>query len=68
MKKKGFTLIEIITVIALISILFVIFIPRIDFATERVREVGVQNDMRSYQIAIEQVAREHNGFSDFVDD
>ena len=60
----GFTLVEILTVVALISILFVIFIPRIDFATTRARETGVMSDFHSFQIAIEATAKLHSGFDD----
>lgn len=66
-KKKGFTLVEILTVVALIAILFVIFVPRLDFSTNKVRETGVQSDFRSYQLAFEQVARQNSGYT-YADD
>ena len=59
--NKGFTLVEILAVVALIAILFVVFIPRIDFATMKARETGVQSDFRSYQIAFEQVMKTRAG-------
>ena len=65
--KGGFTLIEILTVVALIAILFVVFIPRIDFATTKARETGVMNDFRSYQLALQSVAKIHAGI-DFGND
>lgn len=65
--KKGFTLVEIMTVVALIAILFVIFVPRLDFATNKVRESGLQSDFRSYQLAFEQVARQNSGFNTITD-
>lgn len=65
-RKSGFTLVEIMTVVALIAVLFVIFIPRINFANNKVRETGVQSDFRSYQLALEQVARQHSGFNTFT--
>lgn len=64
--KKGFTLVEILTVVALIAILFVIFVPRLDFATNKVRESGLQSDFRSYQLAFEQVARQNSGMKSFA--
>lgn len=65
--KKGFTLVEVMTVVALIAILFVIFVPRIDFSTNKVREAGIQSDFRSYQLAFEQVARQNSGYT-YTDD
>lgn len=64
-KKNGFTLVEIMAVVALIAILFVIFVPRLDFANNKVRESGLQSDFRSYQLAFEQVARQNSGFNTF---
>jgi prepilin-type N-terminal cleavage/methylation domain-containing protein len=66
--KKGFTLVEIMSVVALIAILFVILVPRLDFANNKVRESGLQSDFRSYQLALEQVARQHSGFDTFTKD
>ena len=65
--KKGFTLVEILTVVSLIAILFVIFVPRLDFATNKVRESGLQSDFRSYQLAFEQVARQNSGMKSFAE-
>lgn len=65
--KKGFTLVEILTVVALIAILFVIFVPKIDFATTKTREVGVRSDFRSYEMAFQSVAMQKIGFTDFED-
>ena len=61
-KKKGFTLVELLVVIVVIGILFVAFISRIDFATDKARETGVKSDFRSYQTALEQVFREEAGY------
>lgn len=65
-KKKGFTLVEILIVVAVIGILFVTLIPRIDFAGDKARETGVKTDFRSFELAAEQVLRERAGLADFL--
>ena len=67
-KRKAFTLVELLVVIAIIGILFVVLISKVDFATEKAKAAGVQTDFRSYQLAIETVARENAGLSTLVDD
>ena len=67
-KRKVFTLVELLVVIAIIGILFVVLISKVDFATEKSKASGVQTDFRSYQLAIETVARENAGLSTLVDD
>ena len=64
-KLKGFTLVEILTVVMIIAILFVVFVPRINFATTKAREAGIMNDFHEFQIALESVASQHNGFQGF---
>jgi|GEM_PF-3473434 len=66
-KKTAFTLVEILIVIAVIGILFVALVPRIDFAGDKARETGVKTDFRSFELASEQVIRENAGFGDFAD-
>ena len=61
--KKAFTLIELLIVIAIIGILFVVLVSKVDFATDKAKATGVQTDFRSFQLAFEQVSREHAGFS-----
>ena len=65
MNKKAFTLIELLIVIAIIGILFVVLVSRVDFATDKAKATGVQTDFRSFQVAFEQVAKEHAGFNTF---
>ena len=60
--RKGFTLVELLVVIAVIGILFVVLISKVDFATDKAKETGVKTDFRSYQLSMEQVAREQTGF------
>ena len=64
-KKKAFTLIELLIVIAIIGILFIVLVSKVDFATDKVKAAGVQTDFRSFQVAFETVAKEHAGFNTF---
>ena len=64
-KRKAFTLIELLIVIAIIGILFVVLVSKVDFATDKAKATGVQTDFRSFQMAFEQVAREQAGFAMF---
>lgn len=64
-KKKAFTLIELLIVIAIIGILFIVLISKVDFATDKAKATGVQTDFRSFQLAFETVSRENAGFNTF---
>ena len=64
-KRKAFTLIELLIVIAIIGILFIVLISKVDFATDKAKATGVQTDFRSFQVAIESVAKEHAGLATF---
>ena len=64
-KRKAFTLIELLIVIAIIGILFIVLISKVDFATDKSKATGVQTDFRAFQVAIESVAREHAGLNTF---
>ena len=61
--KRAFTLIELLIVIAIIGILFIVLVSKVDFATDKAKASGVQTDFRSFQTAFEQVARENSGFA-----
>ena len=61
--KKAFTLVELLIVIAIIGILFIVLVSRLTFATNKASESGVQTDFRSFQVALETVARENAGFN-----
>ena len=63
--KKAFTLIELLIVIAIIGILFIVLVSKVDFATDKAKAAGVQTDFRSFQLAFEQVAKENAGFNTF---
>ena len=67
-KKRAFTLVEILIVVAVIGILFVTLVPRIDFAGDKARETGVKTDFRSFELAAEQILRENAGLGDFADE
>ena len=64
-KKRAFTLVELLIVIAIIGILFIVLITKVDFATNKSKASGVQTDFRSFQVAIESVAKEHAGLATF---
>lgn len=66
-KKRAFTLVEILIVVAVIGILFVTLVPRIDFAGDKARETGIKTDFRSFELAAEQILRENAGLGDFDD-
>ena len=63
MKRKAFTLVEILIVICVISILFVVLVSRVDFATDKSRQAGVQNDFHAMQSALHVIALENNSFT-----
>jgi prepilin-type N-terminal cleavage/methylation domain-containing protein len=65
MNKKAFTLIELLIVIAIIGILFIVLVSKVDFATDKAKATGVQIDFRSFQVALEMVAKENAGFNTF---
>ena len=65
--KRGFTLVEILIVVAVIGILFISLVPRIDFAGDKARETGIKTDFRSFELAAEQLIRENAGLDDFDD-
>ena len=63
--KKAFTLIELLIVIAIIGILFIVLVSKVDFATDKAKASGVQTDFRSFQMAFDTVAKENAGFNTF---
>ena len=64
-KRKAFTLIELLIVIAIIGILFIVIVSKVDFATDKAKVAGVQTDFRSFQVAFDTVAKENYGFNTF---
>ena len=65
LNKQAFTLIELLIVIAIIGILFIVLVSKVDFATDKAKATGVQTTFRSFQMAFDQVARENAGFNMF---
>ena len=63
--KRAFTLIELLIVIAIIGILFIVLVSKVDFATDKAKATGVQTDFRSFQVAFETVSKENAGFNTF---
>lgn len=59
--ENGFTLVEILVVIAIIAILFVTLLPQIDNAVNRSRETGVKTDFRAFQASAESYMKEVAG-------
>ena len=64
-RKRAFTLIELLIVIAIIGILFIVLVSKVDFATDKAKATGVQTDFRSFQLAFDTVAKENAGFNTF---
>ena len=64
-KRKAFTLVELLIVIAIIGILFIVLVSKVDFATDKAKATGVQTDFRSFQLAFDTVAKENAGFNTF---
>ena len=65
LKKQAFTLIELLIVIAIIGILFIVLVSKVDFAMDKAKATGVQTDFRSFQLAFDTVAKENAGFNTF---
>ena len=65
LKKQAFTLIELLIVIAIIGILFIVLVSKVDFAMDKAKATGVQTDFRSFQMAFDTVAKENAGFNTF---
>ena len=66
--KEGFTLIELMIVIAVIGILAAVLIPYTFRAQDRARETGVQNAARAIQTGLEMYASNQIGFPWYPND
>jgi len=60
MKRKAFTLVEILVVIGIIGLLAVFLVPNLLGARDRAKEAGVKGVMHSVQLAIEAYQMENN--------
>ena len=60
---KGFTLIELLVVISIIAVLLSVLMPALNMAKEKARTIVCMNTVKSFSLANEIYATEHNGFS-----
>ena len=61
--KKGFTLIELIVVIAILGILAAVLLPRFMGFTDDAKKAQVQSDAKNIAIAVEAIAVQGNTFA-----
>ena len=59
--NSGFTMIELLIVMAIIGILATLFVATYPNARKRARDAQRQSDMRQYQTALEKYANKNNG-------
>lgn len=64
MTRNGFTLVELMIVIAIIGVLVAIAIPQSQYYIERVRYAGVLENMRNMDLEIRMFEIEHGRFPD----
>ena len=60
-KRKGFTLAEILIVVALLGILMTVLLVSVGSYFDKTRETGVRNDFNNMKTAVEVVMRENSG-------
>ena len=60
-KRKGFTLAEILIVVALLGILMTVLLVSVGTYFDKTRETGVRNDFNNMKTAVETVMRENAG-------
>ena len=61
-RKRAFTLVELLIVIAIIGILFVVLIGRVDFASNKAKTSGVQTDLHAFANAAHMSAIDNQEF------
>ena len=61
MKKKAFTLLEVLIVLVILSILFVVLVSKVDFSVTESKEMTVKTDFLSYTLAFEEACLENKG-------
>lgn len=55
-KKRAFTILELVVVMATVAILFVVMSPRMDSATSKAKVASVQTDFRAFYTAVQHLA------------
>jgi len=63
MKKKGFTLVELMIVIAVIAVLVTIIMPKMGASREKANLAACKSNLRHIQIAVEMYANDNQGCS-----
>jgi type IV pilus assembly protein PilA len=59
-KKSGFTLVEVMIVVAILGILAAIVMPQVQGYTQKAKEAAAKDNLRILREAIERYAAEHN--------
>ena len=59
---RGFTLVELLVVVAIISLLLALLLPALDKAREEARRVVCQSNLRQYGVAFQSYAAEYRGY------
>lgn len=60
--SHAFTLMELVTVLAIIGILFIIIAPRVQLARRRAIATSCRNNIRQYSLAMNQYMEANNGY------
>lgn len=67
-KRRGFTLIELVVVMAIISLLLTFALPRYFDGLERAREAALKQDLKTMRDAIEQFQADQGKYPDTLED
>ncbi|MDD4587179.1 MAG: prepilin-type N-terminal cleavage/methylation domain-containing protein [Heliobacteriaceae bacterium] len=60
--EKGFTLIELMVVVAIIGVLFVVLVPKLSSTQDAAKAAGVKTDMRSVEVGLIQYVNDEKAF------
>jgi len=67
-RSRGFTLIEVLVLVAIVAIVALIIIPQIIGATRRSNEAALRGDLRNFREAIERFHADCGGYPPRLDD